>query len=47
LYGSKRDGVRQLFVMRLADRVERRITDLSAGRGAMWPHWQPATGAQR
>jgi hypothetical protein len=39
--------VRQLFVMRLADRVERRITDLSAGRGAMWPHWQPATGAQR
>jgi len=40
-FGSKRDGVRQLFVMRLADRVERRVTDLEAGRGAMWAHWQP------
>ena len=47
LYGSKRDGVRHLFVMRLADRAEQRITDLSVGRGAMWPHWQPATGDQR
>ena len=43
LYGSKREGVRQLFVMRLAERSERRLTDLSAGRGAMWPHWQSAT----
>ena len=43
LYGSKRVGVRQLFVMRLAERSERRLTDLSAGRGAMWPHWQSAT----
>jgi TolB protein len=40
LYGSKRDGVRQLFVLRLAERAERRITALPAGRGAMWPHWQ-------
>ncbi len=40
-YGSKREGVRQLFVMCLADRSERRITDLKAGRAAMWPHWQP------
>jgi TolB protein len=42
-FGSKRDGVRQLFVMRLDDRVERRITNLATGRGAMWPHWQPVS----
>jgi TolB protein len=41
LYGSKRDGVRQLYVMRLSDRKEWRITDLARGRAAMWPHWQP------
>jgi len=41
VYGSRRDGVRQLFVMRLADRSERRITNRKAGEGAMWPHWQP------
>jgi TolB protein len=40
-YGSKRDGVRQLYVMRLADRSERRVTDLKVGHAAMWPHWQP------
>jgi hypothetical protein len=28
--------------MRLADRKERRITDLERGRGAMWAGWQPA-----
>jgi TolB protein len=41
-YGSKRDGVRQLYVMRLRDKKERRITDLKKGRAAMWPQWQPA-----
>lgn len=41
LYGSKRDGIRQLFVMRLADRFERRLTDLKSGHAAMWAHWQP------
>lgn len=41
-YGSKRDGVRQLYVMRLTDRKERRSTDLKKGYAAMWPHWQPA-----
>jgi TolB protein len=41
LYGSKRDGVRQLYVMRLADKKEHRITDLTEGRAAMWAHWQP------
>ena len=40
-YGSKRDGVRQLFVLRLADGSERRITDLERGHAAMWPHWRP------
>lgn len=41
LYGSKRNGVRQLYVMRLADRTEKRITDLKAGHGAMWGYWRP------
>jgi hypothetical protein len=41
VYGSKRDGVRQLYVMRLSDRKEWRITDLAEGRAAMWPSWQP------
>jgi TolB protein len=40
-YGSKRDEVRQLYVMRLSDKKEWRITDLAKGRAAMWPHWQP------
>jgi Tol biopolymer transport system component len=42
LYGSKRDGVRQLYVTRLSDGAETRITDLKAGHGAMWAHWRPA-----
>jgi Tol biopolymer transport system component len=41
VYGSKRDGVRQLYLMRLDGKRERRLTDLAAGRAAMWPHWQP------
>jgi TolB protein len=43
VYGSKRAGVRQLYLMRLADRRERRLTDLTAGRAAMWPYWRPGT----
>jgi Tol biopolymer transport system component len=39
-YGSKRDGVRQLYRMRLDNLAETRLTDLKAGRAAMWPHWQ-------
>ena len=46
VYGSKRDGVRQLFVMRLADRAEHRLTDLKPGHAAMWPHWQPIAGTK-
>jgi Tol biopolymer transport system component len=41
VYGSMRDGVRNIFVMNLADRAERRITELKPGSAAMWPHWQP------
>ena len=39
-YGSKRDGVRQLYVMRLSDRKEWRITDLKREHAAMWASWQ-------
>ena len=40
VYGSKRDGVRQLFVMNLEDKTEKQITNLQSGSAAMWPHWQ-------
>ncbi len=40
-YGSKRDGVRQIVVMRLADRSETQVTRLTPGHAALWPHWQP------
>jgi Tol biopolymer transport system component len=45
-HGSKRDGVRQLFIMRLADKVEKQITELKTGHGAMWAHWQPIRSGQ-
>ena len=41
LSGSKRDGVRRLFMMNLADRGERQRTGHNSGRAVMWPHWQP------
>lgn len=41
-YGSKRGGVRQIVVMRLADRSETQVTRLTPGHAALWPHWQPA-----
>jgi Tol biopolymer transport system component len=41
-YGSKRQGIRQLYLMRLEDKGERRLTELTEGHAAMWPHWQPA-----
>lgn len=40
LYGSMRNGVRQLFVRNLKTSAEHQITHLTKGRGAMWPHWQ-------
>jgi Tol biopolymer transport system component len=47
MYGSLRDGVRQLYVRNLADHSETQITRLAAGRAAMWPHWQPLPAAER
>lgn len=41
LYGSKRNGARQLIMMNLADRSETQLTRLPEGWAAMWPHWQP------
>lgn len=43
VYGSKRGGVRNLFVMRLSDRKEHALTDVPAGHAAMHAHWQPET----
>jgi len=41
LYGSKRDGIRQIFVRNLTDGSEQQITGMQSGHGAMWAHWQP------
>jgi TolB protein len=41
VYGSKRDGVRQLCIMETATRKACQITQLESGHAAMWPHWQP------
>ena len=41
LYGSMRNGVRQLFVRNLKTQAEYQITQLAKGHGAMWAHWQP------
>jgi Tol biopolymer transport system component len=41
LFGSKRRGTRNLYVLNLSDGKERPLTDLPTGRAAMWPHWQP------
>lgn len=45
LYGSKRNGVRQIFARRMSDGYEQQITNVPAGRGAIWPHWQPVIEA--
>ena len=42
VYGSLREGVRNIYVLNLTDRSEKRVTDLKPGHGAMWPHWQSA-----
>lgn len=36
-----RGGVRNLFVLRLADRKEQPLTDVPAGHAAMHAYWQP------
>lgn len=43
VYGSKRNGARNLYLMRLADRVEFALTDLPAGHAAMHAYWQPGS----
>lgn len=45
LYGSQREGVRQLVVRRLCDGFERWLTACRGGEAAMWPHWNPAAPA--
>lgn len=41
LYGSKRQGIRQLFVRDLKEGREIQVTHLQPGHAAMWPHWRP------
>lgn len=43
-YGSRRAGVRRLYVAGLDCSEETLITELPAGSAAMWPHWQPTEG---
>ena len=43
VFGSKRMGVRQVYVMDLATKKEQQITNLKIGEAAMWPHWQKGT----
>lgn len=45
LFGSNRNGTRQLYIMHLASRKTHAITSIEAGWGAMWPFWQPAATA--
>ncbi len=42
LYGSRRDGVRDLYVMRLSDGAQYRVTRMTRGMAAMHAHWRPA-----
>ena len=41
VYGSKRNGLRNLYVMRLSDRQEHALTDVPTGHAAMHAYWQP------
>ncbi len=40
VFGARREGVRQLYLMQLSDKKETRITNLIKGHAAMWAHWQ-------
>ena len=40
VYGAKRNGVRNLYVMRLEDRTEYPLTNLARGQAAMHAYWQ-------
>ena len=41
LFGSTRSGTRQLYVSRADGTGAYPVTNVAAGCGAMWPHWQP------
>lgn len=43
LYGSMRDGARNLYVMNREDGTQKALTNFKPGFGAMWPHWQPTS----
>ena len=43
VYGSMREGVRNIYVRNLDAQAEKRLTDLKPGHGAMWPYWQSLT----
>lgn len=40
-YGSKRDGVRGLYIRNLKTGAETPLTRPQAGNAALWPHWRP------
>ena len=41
VYGSKRNGIRNLYVMRLSDQKEHSLTNVVEGHAAMHAYWQP------
>ncbi len=41
IFGSNRDGARQLYVMRAEGGEPRAVTRVPPGHGAMWPWWRP------
>lgn len=41
VYGSKRNGIRNLYVMRLSDHREHALTNVESGHAAMHAYWQP------
>ncbi len=41
VYGSKRNGVRNLYLMNLANRKEHQLTNVADGYAAMHAYWQP------
>lgn len=41
VYGSKRQGIRNLYLMQLSDGAEYRLTDMPLGQAAMHAYWQP------
>ncbi len=41
VYGSKRNGIRNLYAMRLSDHQEHALTDVAEGHAAMHAYWQP------